>query len=197
MSEFLNLANSKSLTDILSTPTETKAPDEKIFQAPKPEIVSTGNASEESQEAPVTQNQPQESSEASEQKRKMTAEESAESLVAMLDGIITPTFTALQWRKFKKAFTDEERKTIDQASVKASSEQTPEEKGLVGKFERLEREMKARMKEVPFTDEEFNRLQRPAVILCKQNNIDIPPGLAFSMVAMQLVSNRVVDLIAS
>jgi hypothetical protein len=43
--------------------------------------------------------------------------------------------------------------------------------------------------------DEILKLKRPLVELVKKSNFDIPPGLALVMVSMDILSNRVVDLI--
>lgn len=187
MSQFVELANDVSLTDLLSVPTEVKEPAATVFetvaQAAAPEAQATTPGTD-----PLLQQ---------EAKPRMTPEESGEALVAMIEGVTAPVFTALHYRKFKRAFTEEQRKLVDLASSKPDEKRTDDERAELGRFERLEREMKARIKDVGFTDEEYNRLVKPAALMCKAHNLDIPPSLAFALVSLQVVSNRVVDLVAS
>lgn len=186
MSEFVSLANDVSVLDLLSTPTEQKDPAENVFEQPPAPEPTTATAASDPLQSPL---QP-------EAKPRLTPEESGETLVAMIEGIVAPTFTALHYRKFKKAFTEDQRKLIDLASVKPEDKRTDEERAELGRFERLEKEMKRRIEDVSFTDDEVRRLTKPAALMCKINNLDIPPGLAFALVGMQIVSNRVVDLVS-
>lgn len=188
MSEFQDLANAVTLADELAIPTEFKeAP------APPPEPV-------EEIASPVARpssgNDIIDITDDGSAKATLPAEESAEVLVALIDGIQSPIFTGLHFRKFKNKFTKEQKKSIDQASLKAEVEQTDEERNLLGVYSKMEAQMKELIGAVPLTDEESNRLRKIAIPMVKKHGMDIPPALAFALVSMQIVSNRVVDLVS-
>lgn len=189
-SEMIDLANEISLFDELNQETEFREP-EKVEAPPAPDPIQT------STESPGTKAPEVEIKEINQDAVKVgpPPEETAGVLVAMIDGLQSPIFTALHYKKFKKKFSDADKAVIDAASVKPQDKLTEDEQHLLGRFSRLEREMKANIKQIPFEEEETTRLEKLAVPMVRKHGMDIPPSLAFALVSAQVLSNRIIDLI--
>jgi hypothetical protein len=112
------------------------------------------------------------------------------------------TFLALNNRKQKKKRfkTDEEYFEAVKLSYLTVTElsklENPDDKKLlVEKLKTFTAVMTKINEKLAFSDDEKKRLRKPIYELVKQNNFDIPPGLGLVLVSLDIISNRVVDLI--
>lgn len=123
-------------------------------------------------------------------------------VVDMFDTAQHTTFLALNNRKQKKKRfkNDEEYFEAVKLSYLTSKEvdklENPEDKKLlIDKLNTFTATMKKINEKLSFSTDEKSRLKKPIYELVKQHNFDIPPGLALVIVSLDIISNRVVDLI--
>ena len=81
------------------------------------------------------------------------------------------------------------------ASELKAMENYEEKKILIEKLKDFQAVMAKVNDKLDFTPDEKMKLRKPVFELVKRNNFDRPPGLALAMVFMDLMSDRVIDLI--
>jgi hypothetical protein len=122
--------------------------------------------------------------------------------VDMFDTAQHTTFLALNNRKQKKKRfknDDEYYEAIKLSTLtitEIEKQESPDDKKLLlEKLNTFKTAMKKINQDLSLTIDEKKRLKKPIYELVKQHNFDIPPGLALVLVSLDIISNRVVDLI--
>lgn len=123
-------------------------------------------------------------------------------VVDTLDTIQYSVFLAFQTRKQKNIRFKDREEYLQAISLsyltpaEIEKQENPEEKKMLVEKLKAFREAMARINEkTSFTPDEIDRLKKPVKQLVKQNNFDIPPGLALALVMTDILSNRFIDLI--
>jgi hypothetical protein len=127
---------------------------------------------------------------------------SSEIVIDTIDTMQHGLFLALNNRKQKNMRfknRDEYREAISLSYLTDAElqklENYEEKKILVEKLKTFQSTMEKVNDKISFLPDEKMRLKKPIYQLVKQNNFDIPPGLALMLVATDIISNRVIDLI--
>jgi hypothetical protein len=122
-------------------------------------------------------------------------------VIGTMDTIQYTVFLMLNNRKQKNMrFKDvnEYRQAISLSYLSPTElenlENKEESKILVEKLKDYQGKMENINKKIPFLPDERMKLKKPVLELVKQNNFDIPPGLAFVLAMGEVLSNRIIDL---
>lgn len=133
------------------------------------------------------------------------AEFTTQFIIDFFDGTQEPLFYYMnQSRRKKKYFgtNDDYLEAID-LSYKTDDELKelyPDDyqakHTLVAKLKEFNARMTKIKKDLPFTGDEREQLERPLKKLVEKSNLDIPPGLAMVMIATKILSTRFLDVYA-
>lgn len=123
-------------------------------------------------------------------------EQSAEALIDMIDLTQKALFGFWGAKKLKKKIPTkvmEEFISIDLKDL-AGEDLTEDEKKKLAKYKDFDRRMQFLMKEIPFTDEEREELLAATKAFVKDQKINIPPTLWFSVQVLSKASERFITV---
>lgn len=126
----------------------------------------------------------------------VTPEESAESLITIIDVIQSSIFTFIGSRKIKKKYPEEVMERFIAVDIKDMSgeELDADEQRLLNRYRDFERRYDKLAGEMPFTDVERQKLMPAALIMCRRNNIKINTNVAFAVAMVDVLSKRAIKV---
>jgi hypothetical protein len=127
-----------------------------------------------------------------EEEEETTAEESAESLITIIDVIQSSIFTFIGSKKITKKYPQEVMDRFIAVDTKdmMGDELDDEEKRLLDRYKQFERRYDKLAGEMPFSEVEREKLMPAALVLCKRNKIKINGNVAFVVAMVDVLARR-------
>lgn len=128
-------------------------------------------------------------------KAKLPPDISSEILIGAIDTTQSLVFGSLLKRKIRNRFTSVEIEKCKRYNQQVEDKEIKKKDLSDEDFEMLYaynalQEVSA---DIPFTDEEYNKLKKPLSQLIEINGYDIPPGIALSIAVAQIMAPRICD----
>jgi len=119
-------------------------------------------------------------------------EDSADTVIAMYDGLQTVALSQWSLYKYKKKwFTEDERIILnDLRSNPGKKEHTPQETQVLNKW----KEVRSRIDDIALTDAEHKRLFRPTVKILKKHDKVVSPEVALIYAVTTITVAKVMDI---
>jgi hypothetical protein len=124
-------------------------------------------------------------------------------VIGTFDTIQHPLFLALNQRKQKNLRFKDRNQYLEAVKLSYLSdselkalEDYDEKKILVEKLKSFTEVMAKINSNLQLTPDEILKLRKPTFELIKKSGFDIPPGLGLALVLIDIISNRMIDLIA-
>lgn len=133
-------------------------------------------------------------------------EEVADSTIDLIDAVQSPIFILLHKKELVKKYFKEKTDFATAAKIYALSDDDikrqagdDEEKqkrllNLKNQYIAMMAEFNEKRNAVPFTDDERERIMPPLTKVVKKSGFDVPPGLALTVVMVQIFSVRLIDV---
>tara|TARA_R110002126_G_scaffold289552_2_gene444704 strand:- start:3462 stop:4064 length:603 start_codon:yes stop_codon:yes gene_type:complete len=129
---------------------------------------------------------------------KVTPEESADSIIDIIDITTSTIFIPLIGKKLKQKFgSDVMLKAKDALLTELANPEnlTEDEKVLIAKYKQFQAIMRETSGKIPFSDEEIRKLKPSTIRLCKKNGIQVNENIAFGANILKVLGTRIVDIV--
>jgi hypothetical protein len=174
-------STSNLLTDFME-PTEVKGPgtieEAEVIIEPEPK-----------QEEPVPDAKP-----ATPKERMLTAETQAEIYVSVFDGIQTMVLSSINKKKLNRRLGDRLAEAEKLMNEIECGRLDPKDlhADQYGLFLRIKSMLEIK-ENIPFSDDEYNKLMAPLSKIIQESGHDLPPSMALTLVGLQVMAPRLVD----
>ena len=132
------------------------------------------------------------------EKPKVSPEESADSIIDILDVATSTIFIPLIGKKLKNKFGDDVMTKAKEALLKELADPESlddEERLLITKFKQFKAIMKETSEKIPFSDEEIRKLRPSTIRLCEKHGIQVNENVAFGANIIKVLGSRIVDVV--
>lgn len=129
---------------------------------------------------------------------KVSPEDSADSIIDMLDVATSTIFIPLIGKKLKNKFGANVMVAAKDALLKELADPenlSDDEKLLISKFKQFKAIMKETSEAIPFSDEEIRKLRPSTIRLCEKHGIQVNENVAFGANIIKVLGTRIVDIV--
>ena len=129
---------------------------------------------------------------------RVSPEESAESIIDIINVASSTIFIPLIGKKLRNKFGSDVMENAKEALLKELADPTSlsdDEKVLISKYNRFKAIMKETSGKIPFSDEEIQQLRPSTIRLCAKHGIQVNENIAFGANIIKVMGTRIVDIV--